>query len=107
MNEGENVAADRDTDHEADQNGCHAPPNVRDALPIDEENISVDHQFHEHQRRIQNAIGVKEQRNWNRNRRKAVPQGAVDGGCHERDQYEHDEIHDYPLRCPEAKSSSV
>jgi hypothetical protein len=107
MNEGENIAADGDTDQETDQNGRHAPPNVWDALAVDEKDVSIDHQFHEHQRRIQNTIGVKEQRDGNRNRRKSVPQGAVDGGCHERDQHEHDLIHDYSLRCPETKSSSV
>jgi hypothetical protein len=90
MNKGENLAPDRDTDQEADQNRRHAPPNVRDALAVDEEDVSNDHQFHEHQRRIQNTIGVKEQRDWNRNRRKAVPQGAVDGGRHERDEHKHD-----------------
>lgn len=90
MNKGENIAPDRDTDQEADQNRCHAPPNVRDALAVDEEDVSNDHQLHEHQRRIQNTIGVKEQRDCNRNRRKAVPQGAVDGGRHERDERKHD-----------------
>ena len=48
MNERENIAADCHTDHEADQNGRHAPPNVRNALAVDEEDVSIDHQFHEH-----------------------------------------------------------
>ena len=106
MNERENIAADRNADHEADQNWRHTPPNIRDALAVDEEDISIDHQFHEHECWIENAIGIKEQRNWNGNRRKAVPQGAVDSSGYKRDEDEDDEI-DYSLRCPEAKSLSV
>lgn len=48
MNERENVAADRDTDQETDQNGCDAPPNVRDTLAVDTEDVAIDHQLHEH-----------------------------------------------------------
>ena len=48
MNERENVAADRDADLEADQNGCHAPPNVRDVLAVDGEDVAIEHQLHEH-----------------------------------------------------------
>ena len=77
MNKGENIVPDRDTDQEADQNRRHAPPNVRDALAVDEEGVSIDHQFHEHQRRIQNTIGVKEQRDWNRNEEKPYPKAPL------------------------------
>jgi hypothetical protein len=47
MNEGKNITADSYADQEADQNGRHALPNVRNALAVDEEDIAIDHQFHE------------------------------------------------------------
>jgi hypothetical protein len=47
MDEGKSIAAECNTDQEADQIGCHAPPNVRDALAVDEEDVAIDHQFHE------------------------------------------------------------
>jgi hypothetical protein len=48
MNEGQDIAADSCADQEADKNRRHAPPNVWDALAVDEEDIPIDHQFHEH-----------------------------------------------------------
>lgn len=107
MNERKNITADSHADQKTDQNGRHPPPDVSDAVAIDEEHISIDHQFHKHQCRIQNPIGIKKQCNGNGNRRKAVPQSAIDGRGYKRDEYEDDEIHGYSLRCPEAKSSSV
>jgi len=48
MDERKNVTADGDPDQEAYENGCHAPPNVRDALAVDEEDVAIDHQFNKH-----------------------------------------------------------
>ena len=36
----------------ADQDGRYAPPTTRDALAVDAEDVSIDDQFHEDQRRI-------------------------------------------------------
>ncbi len=66
MDEREDIAADRHPHDEADEYRRDPPPNVRDAPAVDEQHVAVDHQFNQDQGRIQNAVGVKEQRDGHR-----------------------------------------
>jgi hypothetical protein len=59
---------------------------VRDARRIVPEHVAVQRDFEQHQGRVQDAIGVEEQRDGNRDGRKPISEGAIDGGSDEGDQ---------------------
>src|SRR5207245_5370339 len=68
MHRGEKVAAERNTGQQADENGIDPLPYGRNAGPIDEEHIEVNEDFDQNQGGVQNAIGLENERDRQRER---------------------------------------
>ena len=58
---------------------------TRQRVAVHPQHVRVQHDFDRDQRRVQDAVGQEEQRQRNRQRRKAIPQRAVDDGGAEGD----------------------
>ncbi len=56
------IGSEPDARQQSDENGKHALPDRRNAASIDEENVQVDEDFDQHQRGVEHAIGIEDER---------------------------------------------
>jgi hypothetical protein len=82
--------AERDAGQESDENRKNSSPYGRNGAEIEDQNIKIDGDLDDDDRRIENAIGVKEERNRYGERRKPVAECAIDKGGKENDPGEHE-----------------
>ncbi len=83
MNQGEEVTACRNAGQQSDEYRIDPFPYRRNARAVDEEDIHVDEDLDEDQRRVQDAIGMEKQSHRDGERGKAVTERAVDEGREE------------------------
>ncbi len=92
--------AEQHTGREADDDGEDAAPDAGERGPVDPEDVGVQHDLDGHQRRVQHPVGQEQERQRNGDRRKPVPQRAVDDSGTEGDGDEGDlvRVHGAPKR---------
>src|SRR5712691_6875261 len=78
MNQGEKVTACRNPGQQSDEYRINPLPYCRNARPVDEEDIQVDENLDENQRRVQNAVGIEKQPHRYGERGKSITDRAVD-----------------------------
>src|SRR4030095_5749966 len=80
MDRGEQVAAQRDSWQQPDDDRIDAPRYRRDAGAIDDQHVDVDKDFDQHERGIEGPVRKKQQSYRNGERRESIAQRAVNEG---------------------------
>src|SRR5215831_809084 len=69
-------------DQQADDNGDHSFPYGPNAVQVDEQHVQVNEDFDHNDCGIQNAICIKNERDWHGERRKPVAKSTIYKGGH-------------------------
>ena len=75
---------------ESEHHWKHTPPDAGQRTAIHPQHVGIERDFNQHKRRIEDAVGEKQQRERHGDSREPVAKGAVDGRGEERDEGERD-----------------
>ncbi len=88
--------SDDDARGEAEDDWQDAAPHRRRPGPVDEQDIGVEHDFEQHERRIEDAACEEQERQRHGDRREPVSDRAIDDRGQQRDDGQHDYRHRAP-----------